>query len=192
MEKILSEQINSRPQGLCLMCGACCRVVTTPKTHEELLELAQNGDQDIKDFLNVFEPYSSIEEARNVSAKTVDNILFHISASDNPDRQVTFYRCKHLQDNNMCEIYQNRPSFCHRFPYTGSEVVPPGCGYEGWLFQKREEMKKGIRKKKEELIEYKIMLETVQDPEKIEKIKQIIEKIESIIVMHHKYGSKDW
>ena len=171
------------------MCGRCCRVATTPKTHEELLELSAGGDESAQDFLSIFEPYPSIEDARKVSASTVDNILKHI---ENSDRPVTFYRCKYIQDNNMCGIYEIRPELCRRAPSTAGAVFPPGCGFEGWLFQKREETKSYIRKKKEELIEYNIMLEMTQDPEKMFKIKQIIEKIESIIEMHHKYGSKDW
>lgn len=192
----MSEFVESRPQRLCLMCGICCRVATAPHSHEKLLELARNpeagGDESAREFLSIFEPYPSIDDARKVSAPTVDNILKHMQDSGLYSHEVTFYRCKHIQDNNLCGIYGHRPELCSRAPSTAWAVFPPGCGFQGWLFQKREEIKQKIRKQKEYLVSFETELKTVQDPEIISKLENSIEKIKETIEYFAKYGSKDW
>lgn len=188
----MSDFIDSRPQRLCKMCGTCCRVATTPKSYQELLALAEAGDKGAKDFLTLFVPYESIEEARKVSAATVDNILEKMLTPEDSNQEITFYHCKHIQDNNLCGIYKERLELCDRFPSTAWAVAPPGCGFEGWLFQKREEIKQRTRKQKEYKLEFEAMLKETDDPEKIEKLKQGIAKIDSMVEMLSKYGSKDW
>lgn len=188
----MSDFIKSRPQRLCLMCGRCCKVATTPFTHNELLAQAQDGDESTKDFLSLFEPYESIDKAREVCPEIVDNILkTKKDFGHNPD-ETTFYRCKYIQDNNLCGIYEKRLEVCDRFPSTTWAVVPPGCGFEGWLFQKKEEVKKKIRHQKECLIEFEAMLKILKDPEKIKKLKDAIEKINKTVELLAKYGAKDW
>lgn len=188
----MSEFIDSRPQRLCKMCGTCCRVATTPKTYEELLALLEEGDQGAKDFLDLFVPYPSVEDARKVSAKTVDNILKQMLSSEYPDLKITFYHCKYIQDNNLCGIYKERRELCDRFPSSAWAVAPPGCGFEGWLFQKREEVKQRTRRQKEYKLEFEALLKETNDPEKIEKLKNGIAKIDNMIEMLSKYGAKDW
>lgn len=188
----MSEFLDSRPQRLCLMCGKCCRVATASTSYKELLELAENGDESAKDFLKVFEPYPSIEEAKKVSPQTVENILQQVENSDQYSNEVTFYKCKYIQDNNLCGRYKDRPEVCDRFPSTAWAVVPPGCGFEGWLFKKREEIKQKIRKQKEAMLEFEAELKTNQNPQMRKKLEEGIEKIKSTVEMFHKYGSKDW
>lgn len=188
----MNDFIKSRPQRLCKMCGACCKMATTPKTHKELLKEASAGNKDAQDFLKLFEPYSSTDEARKVLPQVVDNILNSIAISENPDKEVTFYKCRYIQDNNLCGIYENRLELCDRFPSTAWAIIPPGCGFEGWLFQKREEIKKRIRKNKELKIEFETQLITEQNPEIIAKLKKGINKVDSIIQMLAKYGAENW
>lgn len=184
--------IESRPQRLCLMCGKCCRVATTPKSYEELLELANNGDESAKEFLEIFEPYPSVEAARTVCSKTVDNVLKQLVDMVGSPQKITFYKCRHIGDDNLCGIYQNRFEVCQRFPSSPWAVIPPGCGYEGWLFQKREELKQKIRRQKEFLIELEIELKRVKDPEMIKKVEEAIAKTKNIIDAFAQYGSHDW
>lgn len=184
--------IESRPQRLCLMCGKCCRVATIPVSHQELIELAKNGDESAQDFLAIFEPYPSIEAAREVGSKIVDNILKHLPNVSEKPNEITFYKCKYIGDDNLCGIYQNRNEVCKRFPSTPWAVIPPGCGYEGWLFQKREEWKQKIRKQKEALLELEVQLKRVSDPEMIKKIEEAIAKTKTIIESFAKYGAHDW
>jgi Fe-S-cluster containining protein len=60
--------LDKRPQSLCKMCGKCCRFVTIPQTFEEVQKLASEGHEGAKDFLRLFVPYESIEEARKIDA----------------------------------------------------------------------------------------------------------------------------
>lgn len=184
--------IESRPQRLCLMCGKCCRVVTAPVPYNEMLELAKEGDEGAKDFLSIFEPYPSIDAARQIHSEVVDNILSVLENSEDDIDEVTFYKCKYLLDNNMCSRYENRLELCKRFPATMWAVVPPGCGYEGWLFQSREELKQKIRKQKEILLDLEAELKKEQMPEMIVKLEEAIQKIRDIIEVYAKYGAEDW
>ena len=190
--KILEDFIESRPQELCLMCGRCCRVATTPKLHKDLVKLAEDGDESAKEFLTLFEPYSSIEDARKVDAKIVDNILKVIESAGEDINKVTFYRCKYIMDNNLCGRYKDRLDICKRFPSTMYAVVPPGCGFEGWLFQKKEEIKKKVRQYKEIRLELEVGLKMSQDVEIIKRNEEAIRKIDNIIERYAKYGAKDW
>lgn len=188
----MNKFIESRPQRLCRMCGKCCRVVTTFKTYEELLQLAKGGDESAKDFLEIFEPYSSIDAAKKVSLETVDNIVENLKYSTIGLEELTFYKCKHILDDNKCAIYQNRLEVCERFPSSPWAVIPPGCGFEGYLFQKREEIKQKIRKQKEAVIELEVQLKRVKDPEMIKRIEESIAKTKSIIESFAQYGANDW
>lgn len=197
----MSEGINnfleSRPQRLCHMCGRCCRMSTTPITYEEMQVMAAQGDKGAKDFLELFIPYESIEEARLVDARIVDNIVNALNNSNiygdaYNEKVLKFYRCRHILDNNLCGIYQNRKELCDRFPSSPWAVIPPGCGFEGWIFQKREELKQKIRKQKENILFAQTLLAEATTPEQKERINTTIENIKNTISLYAKYGSEDW
>lgn len=99
--------------------------------------------------------------------------------------------CKNLGENNLCSIYEDRPEVCQNFPYSPWNEVPEGCGFTGWLFQKREEKKQQIRKQKELLLSLEILLKNAEKDE-TEKLSESIEKIKSIIDIYAKHGSWDW
>lgn len=101
-------------------------------------------------------------------------------------------KCEHIDENNLCKIYDNRAEFCKNFPASPWEEVPQGCGYEGWLFKKREEKKQYIRKLKEKILSYEIIIKETSDAEKVERIVKIIQKTERIIKRYSKYGSENW
>lgn len=174
------------------MCGKCCRVATTSASHKEMIDFAENGEESAKDFLGIFEPYPSIEAAREVHPEVVDNILTALKDSTESTEEITFYRCKYISDGNLCPKYKNRPEVCKRFPSTTWAVIPPGCGYEGWLFKCREELKQKIRKQKEYLIDFEAELKKEQSPEMTAKLEKAIKKIKDIIKAYAKYGSEDW
>lgn len=184
--------IESRPQRLCLMCGKCCRVVTAPVSYKELLDLAMQGDDGAKDFLNIFEPYPSIDSARQVHPDVVDNILSVLEKCKDAAGEVTFYKCKHLLDNNTCSRYENRLELCKRFPASMWAVVPPGCGYEGWLFQCQEELKQKIRKQKESLLDLEVELKKEHTSEMTKKLEEAIQRIKDTVNAFAKYGANDW
>ncbi len=182
-----------RPQHLCHMCGKCCRVVTTSLSYAELKQMEQDGDKGAVDFLSLFVPYDSIESARNVDAGVVDNIINRLKSDGSFDeKEITFYGCKYLQDNNLCSRYETRLDLCKHCPSTPWSIVPPGCGFEGWLFWQREEIKQKIRKSKEELLELKLLRMRTKDENTLQKINIVEHKIQRGIDFYKKYGSENW
>lgn len=185
--------LNKRPQSLCKMCGRCCRLSTTSTPYEDLLKMADEGDKGAIDFLSIFEPYSSIEEARSVDCEVVDNIIARLSADGNYDKnEITFYHCKFIQPDNLCSKYKDRPILCEHFPSTPWAITPPGCGFEGWLFWQREEIKQKVRKEKEELLELQLLKQRTNDLNTLDKINLVEQKLIRNISMYQKYGSDDW
>ncbi len=186
--------IKSRPQSLCKMCGRCCRVATNNKyTYEELKQLAFDGNTYAQDFLKIFEPYPSIEAARKVDAPTVDNIIEKLKLDDCYDEEkLTFYKCRYILDNNLCSIYEERPALCIMCPSSGWVVTPPGCGFNAWLFLKREEDMQRVRQAKEELLDLKVIRKKTSDEKLLKKIDSVEIKIKNTIKMFAEKGSMYW
>lgn len=186
--------LGMRPQNLCKKCGKCCRIVTNNDyTYVQLQKMAAEGNPVAKNFLKIFEPYPSIEAARKIDAVTVDNIITRLKASNNYDETtMTFYRCKYLLENNLCSIYEERPASCIHCPSSGWVITPPDCGFNAWLFQKREEDKQRVRKAKEELLDLKVMKAKTKDLSVIHKIESVEKKIYSIIDLYAEHGSHVW
>ncbi len=182
-----------RPQELCNMCGRCCRVVTTSKSYEELKALQAENDEGACEFLKIFVPYPSIEAARAVDKELVDNVINLLIEDGNYDEtKMTFYGCKYLREDNLCSIYEERPVLCRHCPSTPWSIVPPRCGFEGWLFLKREEAKQKVRKAKEDLLELKLLKTKNPTEDILKKISSVEHKIQTTIDMYKKYGSYDW
>lgn len=182
-----------RPQHLCHMCGKCCRVVTTSVPYNELQKKSLEGEKGAQDFLSLFVPYPSIEAARQVDAEVVDNIINRLRIDGRVDeKEITFYGCKYLQNNNLCSRYETRLDLCKHCPSTPWSIVPPNCGFEGWLFWQREEIKQKVRKSKEELLELKLLELKTKDKTVLEKIKIVEQKINRNIDLYKKYGSENW
>lgn len=193
MDNYEKNYLSQRPQELCKMCGLCCRVVTTTIPYLKLKEMCEQGDKGAIDFLSIFEPYPSIEDARKVSAETVDNIINGLKMDDNyVEADMTFYKCKYIRDDNLCGNYEARPLLCKHFPASPWAIVPPGCGFEGWLFMKREEAKQKIRKVKEELLELQLLKAKTNSPELLIKIASVEKKMHESIEMYKKHGSDNW
>ena len=76
-----------------------------------------------------------------------------------------------------------------KFPSSPWDKLPEGCGYEGWAFKVREEIKQKVRRQKEALISLEISLKNEPFDK---KIKEDIEKIKKNIEIYAKYGSSDW
>ena len=192
MDNYEKNYLSKRPE-MCVRCGLCCRVATTTTPYKKLLEMRDAGDEGAIDFLSVFEPYESIEAARKVSAPTVDNIINSLKADGNyKEEDMTFYKCKYLDDNNLCTRYDTRLALCKHFPASPWAIVPPGCGYEGWLFVKREETKQKIRKIKEELLELQLLKKKTTSPDIQLKIASVEKKMLANIELYKKYGSENW
>ena len=193
MDEILEDYVKARPQRLCHMCGKCCRVVTGGKTYSELLQGVENNDDGAKDFLRIFEPYPSIAAAREIEPQVVDNIVNILKSSGLYDENaLTFYKCRYLNDDNSCSTYETRPDLCKLFPSSPWAVVPPGCGFEGWLFQQRERLKQRIRKLKETILSLEVEMLTIEDPEQVKRIQDAIARTKATIQSQAPYGADDW
>ena len=94
--------------------------------------------------------------------------------------------------NNLPEGLCNKCARCLKgYPVSYWEKMPEGCGYEGWLFQKREKIKQKTRQQKELLLSLKILLKT-SSAEQVQEINKKIENIEKNINVYAKYGSINW
>lgn len=173
-----------RPQSLCKRCGKCCRTVTTPKSYEELLKLKEAGDKGAIDFLELFEPYPSIEDALLVDRETVEHIGY--------DENTTFYHCRFLQKNNLCSRYDTRKELCRHCPSTPFVIVPPGCGFTEWLEEEKLKIVKDIQKLKKEKELYQLAIQKGCDEHKKELLTKLIAKIDFRIEVYAKYGARDW
>ena len=194
MDSYVENSALKQTQGLCKKCGRCCRVVANNNySYAQLKNMAADGNEYAQDFVNLFIPYSSIAEARAVDAEAVDNIINHLKADKLYNEQdLTFYKCRYIMDNNLCSIYEERPALCIHCPSSGWVVTPPGCGYESWLFMKREEDMQRVRRAKEELLDLKVMKKKTQDEELIRKIESVEKKICKTIEMYSRHGSAHW
>ncbi len=193
MDNYEKNYLSKRPEGLCKMCGLCCRVATTTVPYETLQKMQLEGDKGATDFLSIFEPYPSIDAARKVSEKTVENVIEMLKEDNNyNENNITFYKCKYLFDDNTCSRYEDRLLLCKHFPASPWAIVPPGCGYEGWLFLKREEEKQRIRKVKEELLELQLLKNKTTSTEMLLKIAAVEAKMHVTIDMYRKHGSDNW
>ena len=182
------------PQHLCKMCGKCCKAITTPYTHEELVQLANEGQEEAKVFVEIFEKYPSVEDAKRAVPDHVENILNQIRKV-NPDvdeSKLAFYHCPHLTVDNKCSIHSTRPDCCRRAPRNGWSLFPPNCGFKGWQFQQKERVKHSVRKLKEYLYELDLVPpDTIIEGRNMtaaEMKQQIYEKIKP----WDKYGSEVW
>lgn len=146
------EPLEPLPQGLCNQCGKCCRSATTFYPYKKLLEFVEQGEKEAIDFLRIFEPYESLEEARKVCPEQVEQVLSVVEYRDDMKvEDVTFYKCRFIDEKNLCTTYETRPRCCREAPKHGWSLMPPGCGFESWQFEQREKQKALIRELKESL-----------------------------------------
>ena len=133
------EELLKLPQDLCNTCGKCCRIATFKGgfTYEQVLELSQRNPQDedeavqvdgAKDFLTIFKPYETTEEARKYAPQFVNETLAHFGKQDG---EMTFFTCRYIGDNNLCKIHEDRPHLCRMYPIPHEKTLfNPGCGFK--------------------------------------------------------------
>ena len=104
--------------------------------------------------------------------------------------EITFFKCKYLINNKCTNI--NKPEECSGFPSSPFAYLPPDCGYEGKIFLELEKLKQKIRKTKEEIMHYKVLITVTKDKTSQNSYQKIIKKLSSFIKKYEKYGSEDW
>lgn len=180
---------------LCHKCGRCCRSATTYAPYKELQQLAAEGKEEAVEFLDIFQPYESVEAARAVVPDQVEQVLREAEAS--PDLNVedlTFYHCRYVTAEGLCGIYEKRPRCCQAAPAHGWSVMPPGCGFEGWQFLEREKQRRMVRDLKTnahilEQLSPDGITHPTRDDVTIDDIKQ---KVEKHIDPWKRFGADYW
>lgn len=110
----------------CIRCGNCCRLATSEYSYEQLKQRAMRGDKYSKDFVSVFVPYKSDEEAKLANPE-----YFKLLEEMMEDQKVYYYYCPKLIDNS-CSDYENRPNICKEFPHNPLKLLPSTCSYNAW------------------------------------------------------------
>ena len=176
----------------CLKCGRCCKLIQSLKCYDEFCELANIGDKGAINFLKLFLPYDNIEEVKSVDSVAVDNIIELNKIKYGSETVTYFYRCRYLNDDNTCKVYEMRPNLCREYPKSPFTVVPENCGYIGYLFESMEDVKKNVRKMKEELLDIALIKENSTNANEIKKYENIESKYLTIINKYEPYGAKHW
>lgn len=122
----LNEVLAYRTKFNCVGCATCCNLACSEFSPEELKQKAQNGDNFAKQFLSVFIPYDSKEEARKIYPEYIELL------EKNKEYDVYFYHCPKLTTDNRCSDYENRPQICRDFPDNPLSILPKSCGYKNW------------------------------------------------------------
>jgi Fe-S-cluster containining protein len=84
----------------CLQCANCCRNYSPRFKTPDIKRISRHLKMKEGDFI---ETYLRIDEDGDYVARSLP--------------------CPFLGDDNRCRIYENRPSDCHRFPYTDEDVI---------------------------------------------------------------------
>ncbi len=110
----------------CNKCGTCCRLAVSEYSYEQLKQRALKGDKFSEEFVSVFVPFESEEEAKNINPEYFEllNVLVD-------DAKVYYYYCPKL-DGNLCSIYEDRPGICRNFPHNPLKLLPKECSFNVW------------------------------------------------------------
>ena len=84
----------------CLQCANCCKNYSPRFKTPDIKRISKHLKLKEGDFI---ETYLRVDEDGDYVAKSTP--------------------CPFLGEDNYCSIYENRPSDCHRFPYTDEDVI---------------------------------------------------------------------
>ena len=124
--------LRMRSKYTCRCCATCCRLACSEFSPEELKKRADRGDNFARQFLSVFIPYSSKEEARKVYPEYISLL------EENKETDVYFYHCPKLTSDNRCSDYEMRPQICRDFPDNPLTLLPKSCGFCEWKKKSEE------------------------------------------------------
>lgn len=110
----------------CSRCGNCCRLATSEYSYEQLKQRAMRGDKFSKDFVSVFVPYKSVDDAKKANPE-----YFELLNELVEDQRIYYYYCPKMKDN-LCTDYENRPDICKDFPHNPLKLLPSTCSFNAW------------------------------------------------------------
>ncbi len=77
-------------------------------------------------------------------------------------------------------------------PDTAFSEIPEGCGYYGYMFQKKEEHKQKVRKLDEEIILLKVKIQNAKGEAKRKKYQKAFDKVQEKLKELEKFGPIDF
>lgn len=189
----VSYSSKNRPQRLCKKCGKCCTMALCQYSLDELREFAHCPESESKDFLEVFVPYDNLDIPMQISKEYVELALSLLKEQGKyREGAPVFYRCKYINDDNTCSKYENRYGWCHRAPTHAWTLMPIGCGFAGWQFALREQIKHNVRKLKEYLYECELLYGEGIIPDKNITVPKLRQVIMTKILAFERFGSLNW
>ncbi len=126
LKNIYNEMMSKKCEYECGRCASCCRLAVSEYSYEQLKQRALRGDNFSKDFISVFIPYPSEEEAKKANPE-----YFELLVNLMEDQKVYYYYCPKLIGNS-CSDYENRPDICKNFPHNPLKLLPSTCSYNDW------------------------------------------------------------
>ena len=119
--------MDKRDDYECNKCGACCKLAVSEYSYTQLKQRALKGDKFSEDFVSVFVPYETEEEAKAANPEYFE-LLNRLVQED----KIYYYYCPKLGTDNLCTIYENRPSICRDFPHNPLKLLPSECSFNEW------------------------------------------------------------
>ena len=110
----------------CNQCGACCKLAVSEYSYTQLKQRASRGDKFSEEFISVFVPFESEEDAKKVNPE-----YFELLNTLVDDTKIYYYYCPRVKDN-LCSIYENRPNICKDYPYHPLKLLPSECSFNAW------------------------------------------------------------
>ena len=111
----------------CSKCGVCCKLAVSEYSYEQLKQRAMRGDKFSADFVSVFVPYKSEEEAKAINPE-----YFALLNRLVEDSKIYYYHCPKVDSNNLCTIYEERPNICRDYPHNPLKLLHSECSYNAW------------------------------------------------------------
>jgi len=179
-------------KNICKKCGKCCRLISSTKSYDELCADAQKEDKVAINFLKLFLPYASVEQACLIDKNVVDANITLNKKLYGEEAKTYFYYCRYIGVDNLCSVYDMRPKMCRFYPKNEFVNLPEDCSYEGYAFVLKEKVKAKIRKAKEELLEIKVLRQNNSERGIIEKLNRHEKKLFDLIQEYKAFGSQDW
>ena len=155
--------INFMDKDLCIKCGECCRKI--PVDFGKKL-MYRDGIQPLT------------EEFSEMLTPVVKN------------GDITYCICKYL-NGNLCSN-KNKPEICIKYPSSPFANLPENCIQCGNVFIESEKIKQRVRKLKEEILDYNILIDKISNKFERNGLIKIIQKHQKFIDKYSEYGSHDW